>query len=62
MEEKEMDLDEVVCPCLNVTAGDIKTAVENGATTLEAVQETTQAGTACGACIDRIEELIGEFK
>lgn len=57
-----MDLDEVVCPCLNVTAGDIKTAVENGATTLEAVQETTQAGTACGACIDRIEELIGEFK
>ena len=31
-----MDLNETICFCGNVTAGDIKAAVEAGATTLEA--------------------------
>lgn len=58
---KEMNLDKTVCYCLNITNGDIKEAVENGARTLEEVQEKTGAGTACGACLDQIEVLVNHF-
>ena len=57
-----MDLNETICFCGNVTAGDIKAAVEAGATTLEAVKEATGASTHCGGCEPRVEELIEEFK
>ena len=40
-----MNLDKVVCNCMNVTSGQIKEAVENGADTLEEVQQITGAGT-----------------
>ena len=57
-----MDLNEVVCSCLGVTAGMIKDSVDSGASTLEEVQEATGAGTACGICIDTIQGLVDEFK
>jgi NAD(P)H-nitrite reductase large subunit len=57
-----MDLDEKVCFCVGVTAGDIKAAVEEGHTTLEAVQEATGAGTRCGRCVEKVEQLIEQFK
>ena len=57
-----MDLNEVVCSCLGVTAGMIKDSVDSGASTLEEVQGATGAGTACGICIDTIQELVDEFK
>lgn len=53
-----MDMNEVICGCLNVTAQDIKNAVDNGAKTLEEVQEQTSAGTCCGCCTDKIEGII----
>lgn len=56
-----MDPDKVVCTCLNITNGMIKEAVENGAKTLEEVQEVTGAGTVCGVCLDDIQHLIDEF-
>ena len=56
-----MNLDKVVCNCLNVTNGMIKEAVDSGASTLEAVQDITGAGTVCGACCDNIQHLIDEF-
>ena len=56
-----MDLNETVCFCAGVTAGDIKAAVEAGHTTLEAVQNATGAGTHCGGCLDKVAELIEEF-
>ncbi|MDE7157702.1 MAG: (2Fe-2S)-binding protein [Lachnospiraceae bacterium] len=56
-----MDPDKVVCTCLNITNGMIKEAVENGAKTLEEVQELTGAGTVCGVCLDDIQNLIDEF-
>ena len=37
-----MNLDKVVCNCLNITNGDIKNAVYSGASTLEEVQEKTE--------------------
>lgn len=56
-----MDLDKIVCYCMNVTNGMIKDAVESGASTLEEVQEITGAGTVCGACIENVQHLIDEF-
>lgn len=56
-----MDLNETVCFCMGVTGQEIVDAIKGGATTLEAVQEATGAGTACGACIDQIEELLKEY-
>lgn len=56
-----MDMDKIVCNCMNITNGMIKEAVENGATTLEDVQSMTGAGTVCGVCNDDIQHLIDEF-
>lgn len=56
-----MNLDEVVCSCLNITNGMIKEAVDNGANTLEEVQEATSVGTVCGVCIDDVQNLIDQF-
>lgn len=56
-----MDLDKIVCPCLDITYGMIKNAVDAGASTLEEVQEATDAGTVCGACLDDVQRLIDDF-
>ena len=56
-----MNLDKVVCDCLSVTSGMIKEAVDNGASTLEEVQEATGAGGACGVCIDDVQRLVDYF-
>ncbi|MDR5588528.1 MULTISPECIES: (2Fe-2S)-binding protein [Clostridium] len=53
-----MDMNEVICGCVGVTAQDIKDAMNNGATNLEEVQEATNAGTCCGGCIEKIEGII----
>lgn len=53
-----MDRDQIICPCLDITAGQIMDAYEEGAKTVEAIKEVTGAGTVCGACLDEIEELI----
>lgn len=57
-----MNLDKVVCNCLNITNGMIKDAVDAGAHTLEDVQEATGAGTVCGTCIEDIQHLVEYFK
>ena len=56
-----MDLNKIVCECFNITNGMIKEAVDNGATTLEEVQEVTGAGTICGACLEDVQRLVDEF-
>ncbi len=56
-----MNLDKTVCYCMNVTNGMIKDAVENGAASLEEVQEITGAGTVCGACLENVRRLVEEF-
>ena len=56
-----MDMDKIVCSCFSITNGDIKQAIDNGATTLEEVQDATGAGTACGVCLDDIQRLVDEF-
>lgn len=56
-----MNLDKVVCNCLNVTNGMIKDAVDAGASSLEEVQEATGAGTVCGACVEDVKHLVDQF-
>ena len=56
-----MNLDKVVCYCLNITNGMIKDAVDAGASTLEEVQEATGASTVCGTCTDDVQRLIDYF-
>ncbi len=48
----------IVCTCLDVTVGDIKKAIENGAKTPEEVMEATGAGSVCGACIDEVKSIV----
>ena len=56
-----MNPDEVICSCLNITKGMIQEAVNNGAKTLEEVQEINEVGTVCGACIEDVKNLIAEL-
>lgn len=56
-----MDQDEIVCSCLNITNGMIKDAIDNGAATVQEVQDITGAGTICGACLEDIEHLVKLF-
>ena len=50
-----MDMEKMVCTCYGITNGMIKEAVDAGANTLAEVQEKTEAGTACGACLEDVE-------
>ncbi len=56
-----MDADEIICSCLDITKGMIRDAVNSGARSFSEVQEMTQVGTVCGACIEDVENLIDEL-
>lgn len=56
-----MNLDKIVCECLSVTVGMVKEAVDNGASTLEEVQDATGAATGCGVCNDDVQRLVDYF-
>lgn len=49
-----------VCACFSIAEDEIRKAVKNGATTVEAVGDATSAGTGCGGCQGRIQEIIDE--
>lgn len=56
-----MNRDKIVCYCNSVTNGMIKDVIDDGANTLEEVQEATGAGTICGACLENVENLVRAF-
>ncbi|MCH5210214.1 MAG: (2Fe-2S)-binding protein [Oscillospiraceae bacterium] len=56
-----MDENETVCPCLNLTVGDIRAAIENGAKDFAAVEEATGVASVCGACRDYAEEVVNSI-
>ena len=49
-----------ICSCFGISEEEIRTAVKNGAKTVEAVGEATSAGTGCGGCIPEIQRIIDE--
>ncbi len=56
-----MERDETLCHCMDVTKGEVEDAIkEKNLTTVEQVQEETEAGTGCGACIEDIEDVLKE--
>ncbi|MFT2692538.1 FAD-dependent oxidoreductase [Clavibacter zhangzhiyongii] len=50
--------DATVCWCNGVTAGAITAAAGDGASTVEEVGACTRAGTGCGTCRGRIQEVL----
>lgn len=56
-----MNRDKIVCYCNGITNGMIKDVIDEGANTLEEVQEATGAGTVCGACLENVENLVHAF-
>ena len=56
-----MNYEKVVCPCANDTVGMIKDAVDSGASTLEEVQNKTDAANFCGVCTDEVQRCIDYF-
>ena len=53
-------MSEEICHCMGVTRKEIEDAIDGGATTVEAVGEKTNAGTGCGGCQGKIQEIIDE--
>ena len=50
--------DATVCWCNGVSAGAIREAVAAGEPTVACVKASTRAGTGCGGCVGRINELL----
>lgn len=53
-------MDTIICGCTGTTKGTIVEAIKAGATTVDAVGEQTKAGTVCGSCKMRIQDVINE--
>lgn len=52
-----MENTKVICRCKNVFFEDIETAVKEGASTFEEVQEKTKIATGCGRCLKQAQEI-----
>ena len=56
------DRNELICICMDIRRGEIEDAIKNkNLTTVEGVQDTTEAGTSCGGCINEIEDILKEI-
>ena len=54
------DLNEIICHCEEITYKVLLNAIENGAKTVEDITDATDAGIACGTCIETIEDILEE--
>jgi bacterioferritin-associated ferredoxin len=48
-----------VCSCFGVTEQQVKQHAEDGACTPRRIASACKAGTDCGSCVRRIQELLG---
>ncbi len=53
-----MNDEKIVCNCTGVTIGDIRAAIENGASTFDEVQEVTGVSSVCGQCLDYAQNVV----
>jgi bacterioferritin-associated ferredoxin len=49
-----------VCICARVRECELRSAIQFGAHNEDAVGDACGAGTHCGTCLDRIEEILDE--
>ncbi|AIO19108.1 BFD-like [2Fe-2S] binding domain protein [Candidatus Izimaplasma bacterium HR1] len=54
------DLSEIICHCEEITYKEILKAIKDGAKIAEDISDQTNAGIACGYCIEAIEEILEE--
>ncbi len=52
----------IICQCMQIDEESIVSKIKQGFDTVEKLQDETGAGTACGGCIDQLEDLIEEHK
>ena len=52
-----MDND-IICLCNNVTVGDIRKAIDNGAKSFEEVREKARFGNGCSLCVETIRKYV----
>nr|WP_302141709.1 (2Fe-2S)-binding protein [uncultured Schaedlerella sp.] len=52
-----MNRRKVICPCYQVTKGDVADAVEKGASSFKEVKKMTRAGKGCGKCKKKVKKL-----
>lgn len=52
--------EEIVCTCMQIRRRTIREAILAGCNTAEAVRDRCRAGSACGACLPRIREMLGK--
>lgn len=58
---KNKKMSETICNCMGVTRDEIVTAIKaKNLTTVEQVGDETSAGTGCGGCQDKIQEILNE--
>ena len=50
----------IVCVCRAVSDRTIRTAIAEGAKTVQQVSQTCRAGDACGACCPTISRMMAE--
>ena len=43
--------EDIICTCMSVSVKDIRQAIDEGARTVQEVQDKTGAGTVCGLCL-----------
>ncbi|MGL5067514.1 MAG: (2Fe-2S)-binding protein [Sarcina sp.] len=48
----------IICNCKNIDYITIRKAMINGARTVDEIKELTGAGTGCGGCIPKIQEIL----
>ncbi len=51
--------DQVICECMSVTRETINQAIKEGETEVDQISETTGAGSVCGSCRQKIEDMLG---
>lgn len=56
-----MDKNKKICHCFNVSVDDIERAIENGADTFQEVQDVTNCGKGCGACLAKAKSVVDEL-
>jgi bacterioferritin-associated ferredoxin len=57
-----MDRNEILCSCLDITKGIVEDAIKDkNLKSVQQVQNETEAGTVCGACVDDIYILLEEI-
>jgi NAD(P)H-nitrite reductase large subunit/predicted pyridoxine 5'-phosphate oxidase superfamily flavin-nucleotide-binding protein len=55
---EQIPLDAQICNCAAVSKGAIVACIKSGRSTIEAVQQATRAGLACGSCDSMVREVV----